>query len=97
MSEWPAADDPRLGEVVEHLQGAAHELIAAARVLLDITDDLVDDPAALVAALGSLADVARSVASAGVGTAGADGQPGDDRVRGDRPPRAPRVQHIRIS
>jgi hypothetical protein len=42
-----AGDDPRVQAGVEHLQRAAHEAIAASRALLDVAEDLVDDPRAL--------------------------------------------------
>lgn len=67
-----AGDDPRVQAGVAHLQVAAHETIAAARALLDVAEDLVDDPRALgdvldlVGGLGALArrlgDPARRVA-----------------------------------
>ena len=41
--------DDRVKEGVEHLQAAALELIAAARVFLDIAEDAVKDPSDLVA------------------------------------------------
>ncbi|MGH9217594.1 MAG: hypothetical protein ACRDZS_15160 [Acidimicrobiales bacterium] len=52
----------RARDGLQHLQAAARELILAARALLDVVEDLVDDPAALatlVGAVGSLGDVAR--------------------------------------
>lgn len=42
-----AGDDPRVQAGLEHLQRAAHEAIAASRALLDVAEDLVDDPRAL--------------------------------------------------
>jgi hypothetical protein len=51
--------DDRAGEAMAHLQRAAREMIAAARVLLDVAEELVDDPKAGEALLGSLGDVTR--------------------------------------
>jgi hypothetical protein len=50
-------DDPRVQAGVEHLQRAAHEVIAASRALLDVAEDLVDDPAAVPGILGLLGSV----------------------------------------
>ena len=58
-----------------HLQAAARELIQAARALLDVAEDLIDDPAAiatLVSALGALAAPPRHR------TTGSSGDDGDD-------------------
>jgi hypothetical protein len=52
----------RARDGIQHLQGAARELIKAARALLDVAEDVVDDPAAidtLIGALGALGDAAR--------------------------------------
>ncbi|MCU1498854.1 MAG: hypothetical protein JWM47_2807 [Acidimicrobiales bacterium] len=56
-----AGDDPRVQAGLEHLQRAAREVIAASRALLDVADDLVEDPRALggvVGLLGSVGDLA---------------------------------------
>ena len=45
-------------EVVEHLQAAALELIAAARAMLDIAEDMVKDPAQAVVMASTLAHMA---------------------------------------
>ncbi|MCB0970814.1 MAG: hypothetical protein KDA97_04760 [Acidimicrobiales bacterium] len=55
----PLTDDPRLAAGLEHLQRAAREMIAASRALLDVAEELVEDPkaaAGVVDLLGSLAD-----------------------------------------
>ena len=83
-----ATPEERLRETTQHLQAAAKELIAAARAVLDVAEDLVDDPGPWVAAVASLADLGRSVIS---GHVPADGQ-NDDPVRP-----GPRVEHIRVS
>jgi hypothetical protein len=52
----------RAREGLQHLQAAARELIQAARALLDVAEDLIDDPAALgtlAGALVALSDAAR--------------------------------------
>ena len=59
-----AGDDPRVQAGVEHLQRAAHEAIAASRALLDVAEDLVDDPRALggvLELLGGLGGLAARV------------------------------------
>ena len=69
-------------EAVEHLQAAARELIAAARILLDVAEHAVEAPGPRVALLASFAEplVAKGRAAT---------QP--------EPPLAGRVQHIRVS
>ena len=47
--------DDKIKEGVEHLQQAALELIAAARVLLDLAEQAVRDPSDVVAAAAELA------------------------------------------
>ncbi|HKX69835.1 MAG TPA: hypothetical protein VJM75_01345 [Acidimicrobiales bacterium] len=69
----------RAREGVEHLQAAARELIHAARAVLDVAEDLVDDPdavAAVAGAVGALGDVVRHRAAAWSG-AGATAERGD--------------------
>ena len=87
-------DDERAGEGVEHLQTAAHELIAAARAFLDVAEAGVRDPKVaegLLAGLGDLADQARSAAreAAGRATERRDGTADDEDDGG--------VQHIHVS
>jgi hypothetical protein len=48
MSDHRDTDD-KVKEGVEHLQNAALELIAAARIFLDIAEEVVRDPGPLVA------------------------------------------------
>jgi hypothetical protein len=57
-------------EVVEHLQTAALELIEAARAMLDVAEDMVKDPAEVVA----LASAAAHLASAANAAPRANGQ-----------------------
>ena len=69
----------RAREGVTHLQAAARELIHAARAVLDVAEDLVDDPdavAAVAGAVGALGDVVRHRAAAWSG-AGATAKRGD--------------------
>ena len=76
-------NDERAMEAIEHLQAAAKELIAAARAVLDVAEDLVEHPDAVLAMLSELA--APLVARA------------RGPERDDGAPEAPRVQHIRVS
>jgi hypothetical protein len=70
----------RARDGIQHLQAAARELIHAARALLDVAEDVVDDPAAiatLVGALGALGDAARGRAATPPDDHGeAGGEPG---------------------
>lgn len=55
---WSAEQDPRIAAGLEHLQRAAREVIAASRALLDVAEELVEDPkaaAGIVDLLGSVA------------------------------------------
>ena len=45
-------------EVVEHLQAAALELIEAARAMLDVAEDMVKDPAEVLAVASAAAHLA---------------------------------------
>ena len=50
--------DPRLQAGLDHLQQAAREMIAASRALLDVAEELVEDPKAasgIIDLLGSVA------------------------------------------
>jgi hypothetical protein len=78
--------DPRLQAGLDHLQRAAREMIAASRALLDVAEELVEDPKTAAGILDVLGSVAgRGVGRAPVSTADAD----DD----DDPP----VQRIPVS
>ena len=57
-------------EVVEHLQAAALELIEAARAMLDVAEDMVKDPAEVMA----LASAAAHLAGAANAAPRANGQ-----------------------
>ena len=92
--------DERGREAMEHLQAAALELIAAMRVVLDAAEDLVQDPAPLLAladaageALAPLVDRGRAVFAQAVAARAAARPATPD----DTPSRRPRVEHIRVS
>lgn len=82
-------NEDRAHEGIEHLQAAAKELIAAARAFLDVAEDLVEDPAPLLAVVSVLGEVAAPFIARGRAASAADGQ--------EAPEPAPRVQHIRVS
>ncbi|HEY6416668.1 MAG TPA: hypothetical protein VIX41_10535 [Acidimicrobiales bacterium] len=66
----------RAREGIQHMQAAARELIHAARALLDVAEDVIDDPAAaatLMSALGAMGDAARRRATA-ASAAGGSGE-----------------------
>lgn len=78
--------DPRLQAGLDHLQRAAREMIAASRALLDVAEELVEDPKAASGIIDLLGSVAgRSGRPAGRGA------PEDED--GDDPP----VQRIPVS
>jgi len=78
--------DPRLQAGLDHLQRAAREMIAASRALLDVAEELVEDPKAASGIIDLLGSVAgRPGRSAGR----VDPDEGDD----DDPP----VQRIPVS
>lgn len=100
---WPGVEDPRVREGVAHLQHAARELIAASRALLDVAEELVDDPAAarnLASLVGTLAQAAGKAVAGGLadvvtpGAAGGGASPG---AGARRPDDDPPVQRIPIS
>ena len=109
MSEPLGTDTPsaEAHDGVEHLQAAAHEMIAAGRAFLDAVEDVVRDRdavASVVDAFGSIAHAAGQAATQAASQASrvATGRErsapssgtssaGDD----DDPPS--RVQHIRVS
>lgn len=84
-------EDPRVQDGLDHLQRAAREVIAASRSLLDVAEDLVDDPRSL----GRLADLLGSVGDLAARSAGGTRRPpgaGDHDDEGDPP-----VQRIPVS
>jgi hypothetical protein len=89
----PVTADARVGDGVEHLQTAVREVIAAARVFLDVAEDVVGDGAATVSVadlLGSLAQIVTRAAgpAATGGPSTHEDQPDDGE---------PRVQHINVT
>jgi hypothetical protein len=80
--------DPRIQAGLEHLQRAAREMIAASRALLDVAEELVEDPKAASGIIDLLGAVA---GRAGQGPAAA--HPSDVPDDDDDPP----VQRIPIS
>lgn len=76
----------RAAEGVAHLQAAVRELIAAARAMLDVAEDLVDDPKAVTAVADAVGSIVRTAAGAGrrvVGVDDPDATPGVERIRVD--------------
>lgn len=83
-------DDPRVRAGIEHLQRAAHEVIAASRALLDVAEEMVDSPqgvAKVFGVLGELGDLAQRVGRA----------PRHTTDSGDGPEPDPPVQRIPVS
>jgi hypothetical protein len=80
--------DDRTADAVAAFQAAALQLIAASRALLDVAEELVNDPAPLAEVVSStikgMGDAVRSVVPTGPRDAG--GGAADDHV-----------QHIKIS
>jgi hypothetical protein len=89
-----ASDDKTVDparEGLEHLQAAAHEMIAAARSMLDAVEEILEDPRAatsMAAALGTMSRLIEgAVASVSGMVAGGASEPDDE----------PRVQRIKVS
>jgi hypothetical protein len=76
-------------EGLDHLQAAAHEMIAAARSLLDACEEVLEDPRAGE----TLASIAGSVSRLVGGVTGLIPHGGPPNGEDD----APRVQRIKIS
>ena len=83
------AEDGNLDDLatdgLAHLQAAARELIAAARAMLDVAEDLVDDPGAVTAVVDAFGSVVRTAARAARGMGGDgdddDGPSGVERIQ----------------
>lgn len=73
-----------MAQGIEHLQQAATEMIAAARALLDVAEDLVRDPDRVASLVESFGDLARGAARAMTPDAA------------DHQPASPGVEHIRV-
>jgi hypothetical protein len=78
---------------LEHMQQAALQMIAAARAVLDIAEEMVKDPAPLIAAVAATAEAAATTGARFVDPNRAPAADGD----GAAPMPEPRVQHIRVS
>lgn len=79
--------DPRLQAGLDHLQRAAREMIAASRALLDVAEELVEDPKAASGIIDLLGSVAGRAGRPPGRTATEDDQDDDD----------PPVQRIPVS
>jgi hypothetical protein len=71
-------NEQRAHDVVEHLQSAALEVIAAARALLDLAEELVKEPGEAAAVASALANLA---GRPGRPDGGDDPPPGVERIR----------------
>lgn len=85
------ADEPtdRAAEGLAHLQTAAREFIQAARAMLDVAEELVDDPGTVKSMADALGSVVKTAAAAGRRVAGLDGDDDDAGSGG--------VEHITIT
>lgn len=95
--EMSADAQERAREGVEHLQTAARELIEAARAMLDVAEDWVNDPESVASLAGTLASVGE-VAKRMTGTGGwprPQHAPSTDPSSPDED--EPRVQHITVT
>lgn len=88
-------NEDRAFDAVAHLQTAALEMIAAARAVLDVAEDLLKDPAPIIAMAAAAAAQGRRVADAA--TAGSGGSPDSSTTESDEGDRPARVQHIAVS
>ena len=75
----PGLSDEAVARGMEAVQSAAKEMIAAARTLLDVAEELVQDPNAASTMLGALSSVARAATNFAPGRpTRADGSGEDD-------------------
>ena len=91
MSTNDEAKSESAREGLEHLDAAAHEMIAAARSMLDAVEELLDDPRTAASITAAVATVGRVIegAVASVTSTMAGGTPDQDHE--------PHVQRIRVS
>jgi hypothetical protein len=87
--------DDRAAEGLAHLQAAARELIAAARAVLDVAEELVEDPTSAGAIAEAMGSIVRTAARAGRRVAGQGGAD-DGEDEGDDDPGHHRVERIRV-
>jgi hypothetical protein len=88
-SDQKAADPAREG--LEHLQTAAHEMISAARSMLDAVEELLDDPRAATAmatAFGTMSRLVEGAVASVTGMVAGGAAESEDE---------PRVQRIKVS
>ena len=87
-SDDKTADPAREG--LEHLQAAAHEMIAAARSMLDAVEEILEDPRAATSMASAFSTMSRLIDGAVAQVSG--------MVTGSQfPPDEPRVQRIKVS
>jgi hypothetical protein len=80
-----------------HLQGAAVQLIAAARAFIDVAEDLVRDPSAAAAVVETLASLATAARAEWSGPPASDrAAPADAAHSGPAPTGAPTAKVRRI-
>lgn len=97
LDDGVGVGDPRLEAGAEHLRAAAREVIAASRALLDVVEELVEDPhaardiAGFVGSLGSMVGKGLGGPFAPAASGGADDS--DDDPDDDDPS----IQRIPIS
>ena len=72
----PHEADGRAADGLAHLQAAARELIQAARAMLDVAEDLVEDPKAVTAVADTVGALVRTAARAGRRAVDDDATPG---------------------
>lgn len=90
-------NEERALDAVAHLQTAALEMIAAARAVLDVAEDLVKDPAPIIAMAAAAAAQGRRMADAATPASPTPGSP-DSGAGGETGYERPaRVQHIAVS
>lgn len=98
-SDEETGSDDRAAEGIAHLQAAAKELIHAARAMLDVAEDLVDDPGAVSMVADAFGTAFRTAASAGRRAAGfhqgAEGAHSDDEAHRSEP-ESRGVKRIRV-
>lgn len=89
---WDAGADPRVQAGLEHLQRAAREVIAASRALLDVAEELVEDPKGAAGLAEVLGTFASRLPRPGPGASSPSWDDADDEDD-DEPP----VQRIPVS
>ena len=85
--------EQRAAQGLLHLQGAAVQLIAAARAFLDVAEDLVQDPAAAASVVQTLAGLAGAARAEWAPPA----RPPEEPPGAAGPDRRPRVTRIPLS